>query len=253
MTINIGRMPKGLKLLIAAINIVLLISACGTNNSNNSKQRMSAEEIKIAKKARIQAKLDTMDAMALVGNIRLMMDRGDYNEAIKQLRNETYKIRIADAEFLVRRFESIFNEQNQLVALCLKASGRYQTIGQYISGLDDTLVSVEDFLKYNYGEPDSTSRVYQANHIPKKEFREWLFNQRVIVQKVNYSAGEYKGMYENGAIKGKVYEGDADFELWYYYPQYYLNEKMTREEQKRREAARRKENEERERSYSSNL
>ena len=101
MTFNIARMPKGLKLLLTAINIVLLISACGTNNSN---QRMTAEEIKIAKKARIQARLDTMDAMALVGNIRLMMDRGDYDQAIKQLRNETYKIRIADAEFLLRWF-----------------------------------------------------------------------------------------------------------------------------------------------------
>lgn len=253
MTINIGRISKGLKLLIAAINIALLMSACGANNSNNSKQQMSATEIKKAKKDRIQARLDTIDAMALVGNIRLMMDRGDYDEAIKQLRNETYKIRIADAEFLVRHFESIFNEQNQLVALCLNTSGRYQTIGQYIDGLDDTLVSVEDFLKYNYGEPDSTSRVYQANHIPKKEFREWSFNQRVVVQIVNYSDGEYKGTYENGAVKGKVYEGDADFELWYYYPQYYLSEKIKREEVKRREAAQRKENEERERSYSSNL
>lgn len=253
MTLNFGKILERLKLLIVVINITMLIPACGTNNSNNSKQRMSAEEIKIAKKARIQARLDTMDAMALVGNIRLMMNRGNYEEAIKQLRNETYKIRIADAEFLVRRFETRFNEQDQLVALCLNVSGRYQTIGQYVSGLDDSLVSVEKFLDNNYGEPDSTNCVYQANHIPKEEFREWIFNQRVIVQRVNYSAGEYKGTYENGAIKGKVYEGDADFELWYYSPQYYLNEKVKKEEQKRREDAQRKEKEERERSYSSNL
>ena len=127
MTINIGRISKGLKLLIVSINIALLISACGANNSNNSKHQMSAAEIKKAKKDRIQARLDTMDALALVGHIRLMMDRNDYEDAIKQLRNETYKIRIANAEFLVRRFESRFNERDQLVALCLNASGRYQS------------------------------------------------------------------------------------------------------------------------------
>ena len=64
MTLNFGKFLERLKLLIVVINITMLIPACGTNNSNNSKQRMSAEEIKIAKKARIQARLDTMDAMA---------------------------------------------------------------------------------------------------------------------------------------------------------------------------------------------
>ena len=86
--------------------------------------------------------------------------------------NALITIRIADAEFLVRRFETRFNEQDQLVALCLNVSGRYQTIGQYVSGLDDSLVSVEKFLDNNYGEPDSTNCVYQANHIPKEEFRQ---------------------------------------------------------------------------------